>query len=406
MRNFFRRIIGSSRVKKSERLNRTRNHRLMFDTLESREVPTVSSFDQVVPTTTANNQFDSASASSATGNKVVVWTHRYSATDTDIYAQIYTLGNIPVGNEIQVATLGNMNEGKAAVAIDESNNFIIVWQQATTATNFDIKAARYNGSGVKQGSTITVAGESKSEYDPSVACDKFGNFCVSYTYKFSSSDYDIRLKKYNSSGVYQQLIKVDNSTATDAVHSSVARSHGTLDQFVVAYEVGNDIRMKRYADTGTLLSTSLVATGTNLQRSPSVAIDNAGNARVAWQEYVSGNWDIRARKVTKTGSMGNVLVIDNRSTSETNASVAVNTSTGAFVVAYQSGANVYVREYSANGVAKAARRSLGTSTQAKISMSGTSASNGFSVFMVTFTDSGRAGDDGLGVYRRFGSISN
>src|SRR5262249_19257038 len=72
---------------------------------------------------------------------------------------------------------------------------------------------------------------------------------------------------------------------------------------------------------------------------PDVAMDNAGNAVVAYQKanFATGNQEVKAHRVSNTGVVGQEIAIDSDSAGQKEEpSVAIAPTGGAFVVAYES----------------------------------------------------------------------
>ena len=90
--------------------------------------------------------------------------------------------------------------------------------------------------------------------------------------------------------------------------------------------------MRSYSASGVLATTYTVAFSTALDATPSIAMDTAGDAVVAW----ASNWDIKARRISAAGSMGAEINITGATPTSTDQqpSVALNKQGGQFVVAY------------------------------------------------------------------------
>src|SRR5262249_47776219 len=142
-----------------------------------------------------------------------------------------------------------------------------------------------------------------------------GSFVVAYTRDASATDQDVRAHRYIVSG----------GVVIDAGDFSVAGSAGSEDSpsvamapdgsFAIAYQsfspaTSNDIRLNRYAPSGALIASNvLVAGGPDAEQHPDIAIDNAGNAVVAYQEFIGGNIDVKARRVSSLGVVGGEINI-------------------------------------------------------------------------------------------------
>ena len=83
--------------------------------------------------------------------------------------------------------------------MDASGRFYVAYtrEDALDETDDDVLVARFSASGVIQGITY-VATSDKPEYDPSIACSRYGTFVVTYTRDFSSTDQDVEADTYDS----------------------------------------------------------------------------------------------------------------------------------------------------------------------------------------------------------------
>lgn len=288
----------------------------------------------LVNTTTAQRQYDSAISAAPDGRYVSVWTHQYSSTDTDIYAQRFNASGAKVGSEIRVATTSR-KEFAPDVAMDSNGNFVVTWVDQVSSNNQDIKAQRFSSTGTKQGSAIAVAASAKNESNPSIAVDANGNFVVAWQLAFSSSDSDIRARRYFASGtpIASEFV-VANSTWNET-YPDVARSPDG--RFAISYAIASsngDVMLKRYSATGSLVNTHSIATGDNRQSNPRISMDNSANTMVVWDEQVGNDRDIKARRVSNTGSRGAIITVVNTLSDEFAPDVAFKRDGSAFVVTH------------------------------------------------------------------------
>jgi hypothetical protein len=169
-----------------------------------------------------------------------------------------------------------------------------------------------------------------------------GRFVVTYTALEPNSaglpaafSQDVLARLYLKNGNAPPVTIAVANTPRNESHSSVAMVPDGL--FVVAYEdqSGNgDIRLNRYSDMGGLLKADPVATTAATELAPSLALDNAFNAVVAYQEPILGHSAIVARRVSSKDVVSPEIVIRKDGNDHQDPSVALSAAGGAFVVAY------------------------------------------------------------------------
>ena len=207
-----------------------------LEALEDRITPSLTLESVHVNTTTALAQQDAAVASSTASNFVVVWTHSASSTNTDIRAQLFSNSGARIGGGEIVVASSTLSESKPAVCMDQYGRFYVAYTLQATPTNSNIVVARFSASGGKLGTTY-VSSTSQNEYDPSIACNRYGHFVVSYTRDIASDNQDVYARLYDPTGVYQATLPVANSPSFDETRSSVARSM-TAFNISIAYVTG------------------------------------------------------------------------------------------------------------------------------------------------------------------------
>jgi hypothetical protein len=311
-----------------------RQRRPSLEALEGRQLMSVGpeAFG-TVNTTTRNSQNHSANATSANGSSVVVWVDTFSTADLDIRAQRYNSSGAKTGPEIVVA-FTSRSEFQPSVAINDSGQFVVSYTQFVVAGgDTNVVAQRFDSGGNAVGGPIQVGSGTFFETRSHVAMDRAGNFVVSYTRDTGNNgNFDIFAKQYNSGGQLLKVIDVAISPVAETESSVAMTPDGRFD---VAWEqafspTDDDIFEKSYSASGGLLATNTVAFSTALDRSPSIAMDNAGNAVVAWEKAN----DIKARRISSSGVQGPEINIASTSDSEDEPSVALKPGGGGFVVGY------------------------------------------------------------------------
>ena len=340
MRAFLRRFLGERQTP------RRRPFRPDLEALEARAVPALFAGAERVNTTALvaaeQSTATTANASARNGMSVVVWTRRVGA-HVDVAAQLYRADAARVGGEIKVAAT-SLIEGDPAVAMDDRGNFVVTWTRFLPGGDTNVHAARFSNTGRLLGS-IFVAASSVREHSASVAVAGNGGFVVAYVRQPSSASSDVLARRFDAAGRAAGATFAVAATAARELNPAVAVATGADPRFSITYQVGSDVHLRRYARTGGLLGHHVVA-GTRLTEAlPAVAMNDAGAAVVAWQEFSNGAWSVRARTVSPAGRLGGVVHVANgQSTSGenlsssrdnlTNVAVAMDRSDGDFVVTW------------------------------------------------------------------------
>jgi hypothetical protein len=370
-----------------------------LETLEGRQLMSLGAeFTATVNTTTRKAQFDSVNASSSNGSSVVVWTDAFSATDNDIRAQRFNAAGQKTGPEI-VVTNTPFNERTPAVGMDKNGDFVVSWVQDLSNGDSNVLAQRFNPSGNPVGSHVGVGVGTFREHDPSVAMDDRGEFIVAYTRDTNNNHPDVFAKRYDANNNLLTTTSLAISGLTEDDPSVAMSPDGRFDvAFEAAFTVNNhDIIVNQYAASGASVSSHVVADTPSTETVPSVSIDNAGNAVIAWQVTTNGNADISARRLSAAGFFGTTKAITSDSLSERNPQVALARTGGAYVVVYNgtvpAGAHALVAEVSASD--KATILDAGNRADPSVSI------NGSGQYVVSYTSN----DNGdLNIRRRIGHL--
>src|SRR4051812_15025163 len=134
----------------------------------------------------------------------------------------------PLGASFKVNSFVTGVQTEAAVAMDNSGNFIVVWSSnGQDGSGWGVYGQRYNAAGVAQGSEFRVnVATAGNQNQPSVAADATGNFVVTWTSENidgAGEGLGVVAHRYNAAGVAQGgEIHVNTYTGGDQVYSRVA----------------------------------------------------------------------------------------------------------------------------------------------------------------------------------------
>jgi hypothetical protein len=330
------------------RPRRHRRHRPELDALEGRQLLSIGN-EFAVNTTTQNDQITAANASSTSGRSVVVWAHRYSATDLDLRGRLYKDG-VPLGNDFAI-DLDLDNAFAPSVAMDAQGNFVLTYKKEAgnelravarqIKVNYDVPAGATPG--ISVGPVLDFG---KGTQVGDIASDAAGNFVVVYTANVNSPTLtaDLVARRYSASGAFLGFANTQSSTVTDDYLGSVDMLPDGRFAISYTYEYENgpfnrNVWATMYDKDGNLQWGRDVANTSALEWISDIGLDGAGNAVVSYTKNGPGGTDILARRLGASGAplTGEIRVSPEFQFDEgpTLSHLAVNRNSGAFVVAYQ-----------------------------------------------------------------------
>jgi hypothetical protein len=324
------------------------------ETLEGRDLPSL--YAPFAITSSTNDNVAPVTASSRNGMSVIAWEQDVNGQG-DIYARLFDPKGHQVGSDIPVATSSDP-EFRPDVAMDANGNFAVVWNHDDQGLGlfFFVHFALFNSSGrlVKNGDVATST--NGAQLGASVGMSAKGQFVVSYMYAtvdpFSGSlqDVNVLAQRYDNHGNPQgKLIGVAaQPNLYEGLPSVDCNASGS---FAIAYatNVPNTltatIQLKRYTASGALLGSTKIATDTLASQpqsltdledlKPDVTMDNRGNCTVLFTHgLTTGNDDILMRRVSAAGVVSSVRSLTTDTDYETAPAIALDSTTGNFVVAY------------------------------------------------------------------------
>lgn len=291
--------------------------------------------------------------------------YRAGGSNTDIYAQMYDAAGHPQHpNNVRVNDdLGTADNWYPSVAIDNSGNFVITWYDERNGNN-DIWAQRYDVAGNPQGANFLVNDDpgTSTQENPYVAMDETGNFVICWHDTRDGGDYNIYAQMYDAAGNPTGAnFRVDDDPGTNyQFRPSIAMDQAG--DFVICwydYRNGNyDIYAQRYDAVGNPQGTNFLVNddpGTSSQSWPVAAMDEAGNFVICWYDYRNGDADIYVQMYDAAGTpLGANFKVNDDATTETQyiPSLAMDEA-GNFVICWEDYRNIhgdiYAQMYDAAG---------------------------------------------------------
>jgi hypothetical protein len=343
------------------------------------------------PQATSNSESDNAS--SANGTSVVVWSNAFSSSNHDIWAQRFDKTGKPAGAPIEVDFSSSDDSYAPHVAMDGVGDFVVTWENRNLNGTFSVLMRYYNASGAPLTNITQVSAAGSTDYQPDVAASN-SSFVITWAHHASTTNDDIFAERFViSSGVPtgQGIFVVNNDTNSEARPSVAMSPNGT---FAIAYErqfSGNDwdILASQYSNTGALVRGVTINSDTVPEFNPSIAMDNAGNAVVAYQEQFSNSdYGIFANRLSSSGTVSSrILVYNINGDDAENPSVALEPTGGQFVVAFDDATGelggVMVTEIDANNATLA---TFGTFSGAFLGVQAAVSIDASNRYVVTFTN--------------------
>ena len=237
-----------------------------------------------VNTTTAGTQTLAASgrcvALDADGNYVVVW--ESAAQDGDqggIYGQRFDSSGAAIGGEFRVNTTTTGNQTYASVAMDVAGNFLVVWSGNGPGDADGVFAQRYDANGNKLGGELRVnAAAAGVQSTPVAGACPTGGYVVAW----SESDV-LHMVQVDSAGA---LMNPTTLAAAGTIDGSIDVDVAADGSYVVVWEEQATVQVACFEVDGSLRYQTSVAAGMSFYDfDPSVAISANGEFGVAWAPY-------------------------------------------------------------------------------------------------------------------------
>jgi len=277
-------------------------------------------------------QENSVIAADEDGNFMICWEDHRFGFNGEIFAQSYLNDGTAVGENFMVNDdEGSENQKYPSIALDGSENFIIVWADNRLEEDNGIYAQRYSSDGAPLGNNFKVNDNTGDNYTsmPSVAANSDGSFVITWSDFRSGSCYEIYAQLFSGDCIplgsnfqVSYLSACMNFGAVvvckqngDFIISWGDADEGGKDNVLFQNEEHDfyskellgepDIWAQQYLSDGTPIGENFKvndAGGFTFQMNPDMAVDADGNFTIAWEDNRNGTWEIYLQRYLSDGT--------------------------------------------------------------------------------------------------------
>ena len=259
---------------------------------------------EVVSTEYTSTSSSPTIAVDGAGNVHVAWEDYTDYYDREIFYKRWNVTSSTWTTTEVVSTEYTSTSSSPTIAVDGDGNAHVAWHDDSSnfgpGIGWNILYKRWNATSNTWTTTEAVFTESiGSSSSPTIAVDGAGNAHVAWedyaSYGGSGTDRDIFYKRWNATSNTWTTTEVASTESTSGSYSPTIAVDGAGNAHVAWYDYTDyggsgtdvDIFYKRWdATSNTWTTTEVVSTeSTDDSRNPSIAVDGAGNAHVAWYDY-------------------------------------------------------------------------------------------------------------------------
>ncbi len=311
-----------------------------------------------VNTSSAGSQSSPRVSTNMAGRTVIVWnSDGQDGSGRAILGRLYTDSGVPVTAELQINTFTPLNQGIPDAAIDAAGAFVVVWQSyGQDGSGNGVFAQRYDPQGNRVGPEFQVNQSIPLNQDAAaIGMDGSGGFVVVWqSQEGDGSGRGIVGRVFHASGLPAGGEFLINTFTTGA-QTLPEISMEPTGEFIVTWVSrnqdgsGDGIVGRRFDASGTAMGDEFLinTTTSGNQTLPAVGMSAGGRFLVVWENGAAAQKEITGRAFDlKPSPDGAEFRLNTYTLSSQNASSAAMAPSGSFVVAWES----YFQDDSYDGV--------------------------------------------------------
>ena len=220
------------------------------------------------------------------------------------------------------------NSGKSYspdIATDSAGNINVVWQDYTLG-NSDIFFSRSTDDGISWSQTVNISNTSGSSFCPVISVDKSED--INVVWYDTSGNMEIYFSRSTDDGIsWSKAVNISNNSGCSVSPAIAVDNAGNINVVWQDSISGNwDIYFSRSTDDGVTWSQVVkISNKTGNSYSPAIAVDSAGNINVVWQNCTPGNYKIYFSRSTDDGvTWSQTVNISNNSAFSYDPAIAVD----------------------------------------------------------------------------------
>ncbi|THB75563.1 MAG: RHS repeat protein, partial [Gammaproteobacteria bacterium] len=268
--------------------------------------------EQLVNTTTYDNQSRPRLTKLTNGNYVVTWYSTNGVNSWDVMAQLMDQNGKKIGDELTINQVVEGGQYTQSVESLAGGGFVVAWSDGRNG-DWDVYYRVFDESGTEISNDRIVSTFSDDyQKNPSITGLDNGDFVIVWHSRSNADDdtssYGVYARRFDSYGNPQGAEQRVNTVTAD---NQYAQSIETLagGRYVITWrsdnqvgefgEVWGQVYDENSQKIGSEFHVNTITT--DVQKSSSIVALSDGNFIVTWSDHSSGSWDIKARLYNSSG---------------------------------------------------------------------------------------------------------